>query len=198
MIGARSLPNLLTGLRLGLIPVLSVAALAGSGVLVGVGLLAAGLSDFLDGQIARRLRIASDRGARLDAIADTSLLLSALAWLVWLHPEIVRDNTMLIAVAFAIYVATGIAGLVKFRRLGNPRLLSSKIAGACLYAFALVTFVTGAYEPSLLMLAAFTLIATCVEALIAQLLMRTAEPGVVSVLADSALDQFRVGGGGGI
>jgi len=42
--------------------------------------------------------------------------------------------------------------LIKFRRLGNLHLYSSKVAGGLLYSFALITFVTGAYAPLLLWL----------------------------------------------
>ncbi len=76
------LPNLITVVRIGLIPLfvalvlLCDAAARGSGPLpllrsaaLGV-LLVGGASDFLDGYMARRHGLGSQRGAMLDAVAD--------------------------------------------------------------------------------------------------------------------------------
>src|SRR6266566_9099494 len=103
--------------RLLLVPVLWPLALSGHGRLVGVGLLVAGVTDFLDGQVARRSGRESRHGARLDAIADSALLISAAAWLPILHPEILRANVPLLAVTAAIYVGSIGAGVVAFRRM---------------------------------------------------------------------------------
>ena len=156
---SRRLPDLLSGARILLIPVLTIAALAGNGRLVGFGLLLAGATDFLDGYIARRLGAATPRGARLDALADNLLLVSALAWLLWLHAEILTTSWALIAAACAVHVASLGAGITR-RRLG------SKLAGGCLYAFALVTLLSGVYEPLLLTIAAGALIASSAENLL--------------------------------
>ena len=152
--------NLLTGTRLLLIPVLWTAALLGSGRLVGLGLLAAGATDFLDGYVARRLGQVSPAGARLDAIADNLLLVSALAWMELLHPEILRENATLIAVALGLYFAS-LPG-------GRLHSLSSKLAGGALYLFAVITLVTGGYEPVLLRLAMAAFILSSVETLLVQ------------------------------
>src|SRR6202165_3738618 len=159
----------LTGTRLMLIPVLWSAALYGNGRLVGVGLLVAGATDFLDGYLARRLGQESRSGARLDSLADNLLLISAVAWIQLLHPELLRASTLLVVTAFGLYLASLAVGLVKFRRLGNLHLYSSKVAGGFLYTFAIVTLVTGGYEPLLLTLAAAAFIVSSAETLVAQL-----------------------------
>src|ERR1700682_1215490 len=141
-------------MRLLLIPILWIAAVLGNGRVVGVGLLVAGATDFLDGYLARRLKQESTAGARLDSLADNVLLGSAMAWLELLHPEIVRENTVLVIVTFAFYLASLGVGLIKFHQLGNLHLYSSKVAGGALYSFAVITLVTGGYEPLLLWLGA--------------------------------------------
>jgi cardiolipin synthase (CMP-forming) len=162
--------DVLTGLRLLLLPVLWLAALLGQGRLVGAGLIVAGATDFLDGYLARRLGQATAAGARLDSIADNLLLLSAAVWIELLHPEIARENTFLIAATIALYLASTTAGLVK-HRLGNLHLYSSKVAGAFLYTFALVTLLTGGYEPLLLTLAAVALMVSSAETLVGRLVL---------------------------
>src|SRR5436190_20064732 len=122
----------LSFLRLLLVPLIWLVALQGQSRLVGVGLIAAGVTDALDGYLARRLGQVSTRGARLDAIADIVLLVSAAAWLQLLRPDIARDDGPLLLVAAGLYACGVAADLVAFRRAVDPRQLSSKIAGGAL------------------------------------------------------------------
>jgi len=157
-------PDVLSGARILLIPLLTMAALAGNGRLVGFGLVLAGGTDVLDGYLARRLGAATPRGARLDALADNLLLVSTLAWLVWLHPDILTSSGTLIAAACVVQVTS--LSVIRFGRLVSPRRLGSKLAGGCLYGFALTTLLSGAFEPLLLTIAAGALIASAAENLL--------------------------------
>ncbi len=178
----RRAADALSGLRLLLIPVLWGLALTGQGRAVGLGLLIAGASDFLDGYVARRLRVTSATGARLDSLADNLLLVSAVAWIALLAPVIVRDQTGLLAIAAAVYLSSLAVGLVKFHQLGNLHLYSSKIAGALLYTFALVTLISGVYVPPLLVLAALAFIASSAETLTCQLVLPAVDENLGSLL----------------
>ncbi|HXN77591.1 MAG TPA: CDP-alcohol phosphatidyltransferase family protein, partial [Candidatus Dormibacteraeota bacterium] len=106
MKGQWRVADVLSGMRLLLIPALWFAALFGNGRLVGVGLLVAGATDFFDGYLARRLGQESVAGARLDSLADNLLLISAAAWIELLHPEILSQNTVLVVATFVIYLAS--------------------------------------------------------------------------------------------
>src|SRR3982074_2595697 len=123
------LPDWFTGIRFFLIPAIVWLGLAGQGRLVGAALILAGLTDFLDGYLARRLGQQSAHGAWLDSLADSLLLIAAAASLEILHPRILRENTGLIAATFVLFAASLIVGLIKFRKLGNLHLYSSKVAG---------------------------------------------------------------------
>jgi CDP-diacylglycerol--glycerol-3-phosphate 3-phosphatidyltransferase/cardiolipin synthase len=75
----RALPNLLTSVRL---------ALGVAFPLIPAGrrlaaLLAAAATEFLDGQVARRLRVTSATGRILDPIADKVFVVAVLATLMW-------------------------------------------------------------------------------------------------------------------
>jgi phosphatidylglycerophosphate synthase len=172
----------LTGLRLLLIPGLWLAAVVGNGRVVGIGLLVAGATDFLDGYLARRLKQESARGARLDALADNLLLISAAAWIQLLHPEILADNRAPITATACLYVGALSVGLVRFRRLGNLHLYSSKAAGGLLYSFGVITLVTGAYDPPLLWLAAAAFALSSAETLVAHVLLSAVDENVGSIL----------------
>jgi phosphatidylglycerophosphate synthase len=161
-----SAADCVTFLRLLLVPFIWLLALQGQGRLVGFGLILAGVTDVLDGYLARRLGQVSTRGARLDAVADLTLLVSAAGWLQLLHPEIARDNGALLATTAALYAGGVTAGLIVFRRVVDPRQLTSKIAGGSLYVFAVITLLTGDYEPLLLRLALLALIVSSVESIV--------------------------------
>jgi phosphatidylglycerophosphate synthase len=163
---SRRLPDLISSLRILLIPVLTGAALAGNGRLVGFGLVLAGATDVLDGRLARRLGASTPHGARLDALADNLLLVSGLGWLTWLHPDILTTSRALVAVACVLQVASMAAGRLGFARTMKVHGLGSKLAGGCLYGFALFTLLSGVYEPLLLAIAAGALIASSTENLL--------------------------------
>jgi phosphatidylglycerophosphate synthase len=174
----------ITWLRIVLLPLIWVYALMGDGRIVGAGLIAVGVTDFLDGLVARRFRQVSPAGARLDLIADTLVLLSAAAWIVALDPEVVGDNAALIACAFLVYlVAVGI-GIVNLRRLPNLRLYSSRVAGGLLYAFAVITLIGGRYDRLLLAVAVGAFIVSCVETVAGELLFSVADANIGSVLLE--------------
>ena len=174
----------ITWLRIVLLPLIWVYALMGDGRIVGAGLIAVGVTDFLDGLVARRFRQVSPAGARLDLIADTLVLLSAAAWIVALDPEVVGDNAALIACAFLVYlIAVGI-GIVNLRRLPNLRLFSSRVAGGLLYAFAVITLIGGRYDRLLLVVAVGAFIVSCVETVAGELLFSVADANIGSVLLE--------------
>jgi cardiolipin synthase len=180
----RGAANAITWVRILLLPVAWIDALLGSGWVAGAVLIAAGITDFLDGLVARRLGQVSPAGARLDLIADTLLLLSAAAWIGLLHPEVVGENRPLMAAALLVYLGAVGIGIVRFRTLPNLRLYSSRVAGGLLYGFAVVTLLTGRYDKLLLALAAGAFILSCVETAAGELLFSVADGDMGSVLLE--------------
>lgn len=81
----RSLPNIITLLRILLIPAICLCFIIpsplGDWAAVGIFTLA-GLSDFVDGWLARRLNVQSDFGRMLDPIADKLMVATAILMLV--------------------------------------------------------------------------------------------------------------------
>ncbi|KMO44889.1 hypothetical protein VQ03_00895 [Methylobacterium tarhaniae] len=130
----RSLPNLITAARLALVPFV-VEAIAREAWGTAFLLFAvAGLSDGIDGFLARRYGLTSRLGAILDPLADKALMLAVLVslTLAGLVPAwfpallIVRDALMVIG--------AGLARLAS-RPLETPPLLVGKLNTACQIAF---------------------------------------------------------------
>jgi phosphatidylglycerophosphate synthase len=159
----RVLPNLLSCARLVLTAVTWFFALRGDSFLTGIGLLLACLTDALDGAIARRWGLITKFGSQLDSIADQLLIVSALAWLVMLHPEVVTEHPWLFGVAVALYAIDIAVGLIRTGHIANLHLWSSKAAGVLLFIFAVHTFLADAYSPLLLYISVGAFMLCCIE-----------------------------------
>jgi cardiolipin synthase len=109
-----NIPNTITILRLLLVPVLALLLLRGSfGAAIWV-LLGAGISDALDGFIARRFNQLTYLGSVLDPLADKCLItvtVLTLSWVGllpwWLTAVIVLRDLVIVGGAVAYYIRAG-------------------------------------------------------------------------------------------
>ena len=86
----RHIPNLLTYLRLLLIPVFVLLLIDPSPGMVWAALVVftiAALTDYFDGMVARRFQVVSDTGKLLDPLADKILVMAAFIMLVGLRAD---------------------------------------------------------------------------------------------------------------
>jgi cardiolipin synthase len=111
-------PNVLTVLRLVLIAVFVVGALLGMSQLFAfVVLFFAGLSDFLDGWLARKLGQESRLGELLDPIADRLLTLVLLIYLLtqrlvpWWLVMVLLARDVIVTVSLAALKRRGVTGV---------------------------------------------------------------------------------------
>lgn len=120
-----NLPNKLTLLRVALIPVCIILIALSQFVLAGVVFILAGLTDFLDGYIARKQGIITNFGRFADPVADKILSLCVMVALIpylnfpWWAVSIVAarelavDGLRLVAVEQGIVISAGKLGKVK-------------------------------------------------------------------------------------
>ncbi len=80
-----SLPNLITIARILLVPLTVWLLISGAYLPAGLTFAIAGLSDAVDGFIARRFNLQTDLGTYLDPLADKALLVSIYVTLSVLH-----------------------------------------------------------------------------------------------------------------
>jgi phosphatidylglycerophosphate synthase len=169
-----TIPNALGVSRVLLVPVLWGLAWVGRGAALGWGVLLAGLTDALDGPIARRQGLADEAGARLDSLGDNLLAPSMLAWVLMFEP-VLLEYRLALGAWVALFLASITTGLVKFRRLGGLHLWSSKVAGFIQYAFVVHTLLAGAHAPLLFMVAVASGIVSSAETLALQLTSDTVD-----------------------
>jgi phosphatidylglycerophosphate synthase len=157
----RSLPNAFTATRLALVPVLLLLAAADASVAFIALLAVAFATDAIDGFLARRFRLESALGAKLDSRADMALWLS-LPFATWLlRPDFVRAEIAWIGVLLASLALPLAAGLAKFRRVPSYHSWLAKGAAIALAGALLAVFLDGPRWP--LRLATVLAVACAIE-----------------------------------
>jgi cardiolipin synthase len=137
-----TLPNVLSTLRLLLVPVFLWAILTERDGLALVVLAASGITDYLDGKIARRYGLVSRVGQLLDPVADRLFIVSTLLGLAW--REIIP--WWLVGLLFARELFMGLVVLTAKRHgwVGLPVHFAGKAATFnLLYAFPLLLLAQG-------------------------------------------------------
>lgn len=120
-----TIPNLLTFLRMALIPVFAIMLVYHREGWALAVFTIAGLSDGVDGFIARRLKQESELGTIIDPVADKLLMTTAFVMLTlpsvmgtarflpvpfWVTATVIGRDVMIVTVAGAINVMTGFRG----------------------------------------------------------------------------------------
>lgn len=114
-----TIPNGITLLRLAAVPFFALAVVSANHRLALVIFLLAGVSDAVDGLLARHLGMRSLLGAYLDPIADKALLITAYVVLTWPNPGVVTiplwltvlalsRDFLIVVVALILYLAAEI------------------------------------------------------------------------------------------
>lgn len=118
MKGLWTLPNFITLVRLAMLPFFLLSIAEGRFGIALALFVAAGISDGVDGYLARRFRMNSDLGAYLDPIADKLLLMSSYLFLavpsypatvkvpVWLAVLVISRDLLLMLVALLLILSS--------------------------------------------------------------------------------------------
>lgn len=139
-----TLPNVLSALRLVGVPVFLWLLVSGHDVWALVVLMLSGVSDYLDGKIARRFNLVSRVGELLDPLADRLYILTTLIALAW--REVLPIWVVVVLLARDAFMAVLIVALKRVGQTGLPVHFVGKAATFnLLYAFPflLLTLVPG-------------------------------------------------------
>ena len=120
-----TIPNILTFLRMALIPVFAIMLVYHREGWALIVFTIAGVSDGIDGFVARRFKQESELGTIMDPIADKLLMTTAFVMLTlssvvgtprhlpvpfWVTATVIGRDVMIVAVAGAINIMTGFRG----------------------------------------------------------------------------------------
>ncbi|WP_370893231.1 CDP-alcohol phosphatidyltransferase family protein [Janibacter sp. GXQ6167] len=140
--GLWTLPNLLSALRLLGVPLFLWALLTERDGLAVIILMASGITDYLDGWIARRFAMTSRVGAMLDPIADRLYIFTTVLGLA--YREVIPWWVVAILIARDVLLSIMLLTVRDERSKGLPVHFVGKAATACLlYAFPLLLLAAG-------------------------------------------------------
>ena len=135
-----SIPNMLSLLRLGLVPVLVGLALAGLGDVFLLILVISLVSDVLDGYLARKLNQTSELGAKLDSWADMLTYGCMIIGLYWIWPQIFAQQVWFLVAATLSFMLPVLYAFNKFGEYPSYHTLGAKTAAVLMApAFYLLT-----------------------------------------------------------
>lgn len=138
-----NLPNVISALRVAMMPVLVLLALEHK-VSAFLAVLALTLfSDGLDGYLARRLGQVTELGTRLDSWADLSTYSAMLLGLKVLWPDIFERESNYLVIAFSAWLVPLLVCLARFRRLPSYHTVSAKFAAVALAPAYFVAVIWG-------------------------------------------------------
>ncbi len=137
-----SIPNFITLGRILLVPIVVWAIMYGEMMLAFVLFLAAGVSDAIDGFLAKRFNMASELGSYLDPLADKALIVSIYVTLgiagkipLWLVILVVSRDIMIVS---AVMLSWFLGSPVKVKPLLVSKLNTvAQIVFACVVLAAL-------------------------------------------------------------
>ena len=130
-------PNILSLSRILLSPVLFM--IAGEKIILFLLLSLIGLTDVLDGFVARKIKKETMIGAWLDSIADFVFFISFIIYSVWFELEYMIKLQYFIIVIITIKLLSVVTGFIKYRQPGLLHTIANKIthiivfAGLCVF-----------------------------------------------------------------
>jgi phosphatidylglycerophosphate synthase len=147
-----------------------------------VGVMLASGTDMLDGWLSRRWNQTSEFGSRLDSVADHLLAVSTTLWLVLLRPFFFREQRwpLILWGAFSLFVL--LVSWLKFRRVVNLHLYSSKAAVILAFLFGIPLLLLGRYSRLHFWITLAVCVAAAVESLVIILTRDRVDENIGSIL----------------
>lgn len=175
-----SVPNLLSLLRLVLVPFLAISASLGE-VAVFLCILAISLtSDMLDGYFARKLHQTTELGARLDSWADMMTYAVMILGLYLIWPQLFFDQVVFVCAAALSYVLPVLLSLYRFSVFPSYHTWGAKIA-AVLIAPAYYLLVLYGYQDFFQLVILFHLL-VAVEEMAITLILKRPQTNIHSII----------------
>ena len=97
-------------------------------------------TDLIDGYLARRYKVISVLGSRLDSVADDLTIVAAIVGLFVLKPEFIREEMLVIIGLFALYAFQNISSLIKYHKTSSFHTYFAKGAAILQGLFLILIF----------------------------------------------------------
>ncbi|HEY4715018.1 MAG TPA: CDP-alcohol phosphatidyltransferase family protein [Candidatus Paceibacterota bacterium] len=124
-------------------PVILYSIFSDQRIFFSVLILLSFLSDAIDGILARRLKISSERGAFLDSLGDILLLVVAVLGAFWFEPGLFAENKLPILLVLGLYAFLSFIVYIKYRRPSSFHTYLAKATFVLLAIFFVYLFFFG-------------------------------------------------------
>jgi cardiolipin synthase (CMP-forming) len=98
------------------------------------------LSDAIDGWLARRYKVTSFFGSKLDSIADDLTIAAAITGVIVLKIDFLKQEIHIFIVLAALYVLQTILALIRYRKISSFHTYAAKMAAILQGIFLLLLF----------------------------------------------------------
>jgi CDP-diacylglycerol--glycerol-3-phosphate 3-phosphatidyltransferase len=156
-----NLPNLLSALRIALVPVLLVLAWEGHPRLFLATLAVSLSTDLLDGFAARRLRQCTPLGTKLDSWGDLLTYTASVPAIFLLWPEQMRSEWGFVTLAIVALAVPTLYGVLKFGRITSYHTWAAKLSAVLVGPGVLLLLGLG--EPALFRVAVVVTALSAIE-----------------------------------
>jgi CDP-diacylglycerol--glycerol-3-phosphate 3-phosphatidyltransferase len=146
---SRKIINAITAFRIVAVPFLLTALFTGRTGLFGWLLAACFCTDAIDGYLARKYRITSILGARLDSIGDDLTVASGVLGMILSFPGFLKEHYLLVMLLFMLYLLQNGIALYKFRKPTSYHTYAARVAAVLQGLFLIYTFISGLPPPAL-------------------------------------------------
>ena len=114
-----TLPNIISSCRIALFPVMLFTIFINNENIFKWLLLAALLSDILDGLIARLFNMQTELGAKLDSLADLGMYICAVAGIFAFKFDFIKTYFIIILIVLGFFVLARIITFIRYKKFFN-------------------------------------------------------------------------------
>jgi phosphatidylglycerophosphate synthase len=132
--------NAITFYRLLTAPVLIIFIFTGNLPLFKWMLAISFFTDLIDGWLARKFKVASAFGSRLDSIADDLTVLAGIIGLFVLKTEFISENRVSVLLLFFLLILQNVMALIKYRKTSSFHTYLAKLAAVLQGCFLILMF----------------------------------------------------------
>lgn len=97
-------------------------------------------TDLIDGWLARRFKVTSVLGARLDSIADDLTIVAGMVGVVVLKPAFFKQQMAFFIILFALFLIQIILALLRYGKVSSFHIYSAKLAALMQGSFLILLF----------------------------------------------------------
>jgi phosphatidylglycerophosphate synthase len=129
-------------------------------------------TDAIDGYLARRYKVVSVMGAKLDSWADDLTVITGVIGLFVLRPEFARQESIWLVLLLVLFITQVIAAFIRYRKLTSFHTWLAKIAAVLQGSFLILAFFMSEPPRLLFYAAAFVTALDLVEEIILVFILR--------------------------